>query len=227
MSTLGFDARALWYLSRGTGMIALMLLTLALVLGVTSMTTARWTTMPRYVVAGLHRNVSLLLVAFVGVHVSTSVLDSYAGVRLIDAVLPFVSSYRPVWVGLGAIAFDLLLAVVITSLVRVHLGLRTWRAVHWAVYAIWPVTVIHAFGTGSDVRSGMLPVVASVATGLVVAAAGWRIITANGPAWLRGACALAGIALMLGVTAWALNGPLQAGWAGNAAMAVRPAAGLT
>ena len=63
MSTLGFDARALWYLSRGTRMIALMLLTLALVLGVTSMTTARWTTMPRYVVAGLHRTSPCLLVA--------------------------------------------------------------------------------------------------------------------------------------------------------------------
>jgi sulfoxide reductase heme-binding subunit YedZ len=225
MSTLGFDARVLWYLSRGTGMIALMLLTITLVLGVISMTTARWTTMPRYVVAGLHRNVSLLLVAFVAVHVSTSVLDSYAGIRLIDAVLPFGSSYRPVWVGLGAIAFDLLLAVVITSLVRVRLGLRAWRAVHWAVYAIWPVTVLHAFGTGSDVRTGMVPVVAAVATGLVVAAAGWRIITANAPAWVRGACALAGIAVMFSVTAWALNGPLQTGWAHRAANAVRPADG--
>ena len=223
MSTLGFDSRALWYLSRGTGMVTLMLLTFALVLGVASMTSARWTTLPRYVVAGLHRNVSLLLVAFVSVHISTSVLDSYAGIHLIDAVVPFVSSYRPIWVGLGALTFDLLLAVVITSLVRVRLGLRAWRAVHWAVYAIWPVTVIHAFGTGSDVRTGMLPVVAAVATGLVMAAAGWRIVTADAPGWLRGAWALAGIALMLAVTAWALDGPLQSGWARTAAIAVEPA----
>ena len=120
--------------------------------------------MPRYVVAGLHRNVSLLLVSFVSVHIATSVLDTYAGIRLRDAAIPFVSAYRPVWVGLGAVAFDLLLAVVITSLVRVRLGLRAWRAVHWAVYAIWPIAVIHAFGAGSDVQTGLLPVIAAVGT---------------------------------------------------------------
>lgn len=225
MTTLGFDTRTLWYLSRGTGMIAMMLLTLALVLGVTSMTTARWTTMPRYVVAGLHRNVSLLLVVFVSVHIATTVLDSYARIHLIDALVPFISSYRPIWVGLGAIAFDLLIAVVITSLLRVRLGLRTWRAVHWAVYAIWPVAVIHAFGAGSDVQTGLLPVVAAVGTGLVMAAAGWRVVTADIPGWLRGAWALAGLALMLGVTAWALNGPLQSGWAHTAAT-IPPVVGL-
>ena len=151
-------------------------------------------------------------------HIATSVLDSYAGLRLRDAVLPFVSAYRPVWVGFGAIAFDLLLAVVVTSLVRARLGFRAWRAIHWAVYAIWPVAVIHALGTGSDVQSGLLPVVAAVATGLVTAVAGWRVVTADIPAWLRGAWALAGLGLMLGVTAWALNGPLQPGWAHTAAM---------
>ncbi len=216
MTALGFDTRALWYLSRGTGMIALMLLTLELVLGVTSMRSGGWQTMPRYVVAGLHRNVSLLLVAFVSVHIASSVLDSYAGIRLRDAVLPFVSSYRPVWVGFGAIALDLLLAVVITSFLRARLGLRAWRAVHWAVYAIWPVAVLHALGSGSDVRTGLLPVVAAVGTGLVMAAAGWRVLTADIPGWVRGACALGGLALMLGVTAWALNGPLQSGWAHTA-----------
>ena len=109
--------------------------------------------MPRFVVAGLHRNVSLLVVVFVGVHIATAVLDPYAGIRLIDAVVPFASSYRPVWVGLGALAVDLLAAVIVTSLVRVRLGLRAWRAVHWAVYVIWPVAVVHALGSGSDVRS--------------------------------------------------------------------------
>jgi sulfoxide reductase heme-binding subunit YedZ len=223
VTALGFDTRTLWYLSRGTGMITLMLLTLELVLGVAGMRAAGWQSMPRYVLAGLHRNVALLVVAFVSTHIATSVLDRYAGLRLRDAVLPFVSSYRPLWVGVGAIAFDLLLAVVVTSLVRARLGLRAWRAVHWAVYGIWPVAVIHALGTGSDVRSGLLPAVAAIGTGLVAAAIAWRVIMADIPGWVRGAWAVAGVALMLAVTAWALNGPLQPGWAHTAAT-LRPVA---
>jgi predicted ferric reductase len=219
-----YDTRVLWYLSRGTGLVALTLLTLELVLGVTSMRIAGWRGMPRYVVAGLHRNVALLLLAFISVHVATSVLDSYAGIRPQDAVLPFVSSYRPIWVGLGAIVLDLLLAVVITSLARARIGLRTWRVVHWAVYAIWPVAVIHAFGAGSDVRTGLVPAVAAAGTGLVMAATGWRVLTADIPHWIRGVWALAGAALILGVTGWALDGPLQPGWA-QSATALHPLVG--
>ena len=124
------------------------------------------------------------------------------------------------WIGLGAVALDLLAAVIVTSLIRVRLGLRAWRAVHWAVYVIWPVAVVHSLGSGSDVRSRFLPVVLAVCTALVVAAGGWRLVTANAPAWKRGTWAAAGVALMLGVTAWTLSGPLQPGWAQTAAMAL-------
>ena len=94
MSSLGLDTRTLWYLSRGTGMVTLMLLTLTLVLGIAAMREGRWLGAPRFVVSGLHRNVSLLVVAFVSVHIATSVIDPFVGIRLIDAVVPFVSSYR-------------------------------------------------------------------------------------------------------------------------------------
>ena len=134
--------------------------------------------------------------------------------------MPLASSYRPVWIGLGAIAVDLLAAVIVTSLVRVRLGHRAWRAVHWAVYVIWPVAVIHALGSGSDVRSRILPVVAAVCTSLVLAASGWRVVTADIPAWQRGAWAAVGVGVMLAVTAWTLNGPLQAGWAKSASFAL-------
>ncbi len=109
----------------------------------------RW---PRFAIDTLHRDISLLVIAVLVVHIITSVLDSFAPIRLIDAVIPFVSTYRPLWLGLGALAFDLMIALVITSLLRRRLGYGAWRLVHWLAYASWPVALLHGLGTGSDTK---------------------------------------------------------------------------
>src|SRR5271170_8255076 len=145
-----------WYLTRSTGAVALLLLTFAIALGVIDvrrLSSPRW---PRFVVDSLHRNVSLLAMVFLVLHILTSVLDSFAPISLIDAFVPFVGSYRPFWLGLGAISFDLLLAVTITSLLRKRMGYASWRAIHWLTYASWPIALLHGLGTGSDVKSTWL-----------------------------------------------------------------------
>jgi methionine sulfoxide reductase heme-binding subunit len=166
---------ALWYFARGSGIVSLGLLTLTVVLGIT--TSTRWATerLPRLVVAGLHRNVALLSVVFLVLHVSSVVVDGYVPIRWIDAVLPFGSSYHPLWLGLGAIAFDVLIALVVTSLLRVRLGHRVWRAVHWAAYACWPLALLHGLGIGSDHRQVWLLVFDSLAIVAVAAAVWWRL----------------------------------------------------
>ena len=103
-------------------------------------------------VAGLHRNLTLLALAFIALHVLTTVVDGYAPISLLNAVLPFTSPYRPVWLGLGAVAFDLLLALTITSLLRARIGYSRWRALHWLAYASWPIALVHGLGTGTDAR---------------------------------------------------------------------------
>ena len=206
------STQTLWYLSRGTGMVAFTLLSLSLVLGIVSRLPDGVLSLPRFVVAGLHRNVSLLLTAFIAIHVTTAILDPYAGLRVINAVVPFTSSYRPVWVGLGAVALDLVAAVIVTSLVRARLGLAAWRAVHWAVYAIWPVAVVHALGTGSDVRSGLLLVVGSVSSALVIVAVAGRVVGADVSPRARAAWLCAGGALVMLVGAWTVAGPMQTDW---------------
>jgi DMSO/TMAO reductase YedYZ heme-binding membrane subunit len=140
----------MWFYTRGTGVVALLLLTGTVALGIVG--ALRWSNAywPRFVTQGLHRNLSLLAVAFVGLHVITSVADGYVPLRWRDAIVPFVSAYRPLWVGLGAIAFDLVIALIITSLLRVRLGLGSWRAVHWLAYVAWPIAVAHALGNGTD-----------------------------------------------------------------------------
>ncbi len=141
---------AYWYLTRGSGAITLILLTLTVALGIANVERMRTAALPRFALQALHRSVSLLAVAFLFVHVATSVLDGFVSIRWIDAIVPFGAAYRPLWLGLGAVACDLLIAVVVTSLLRRRLGYRAWRATHWLAYASWPVAVLHTVGTGSD-----------------------------------------------------------------------------
>ena len=90
-----------WYLTRASGAVALILLTLALVVGIAAIgrvSTRRW---PRFAIDGLHRTSSLLAIAFLALHIVTAVLDSFAPISLVDAVVPFAGTYRPLWLGLG------------------------------------------------------------------------------------------------------------------------------
>jgi methionine sulfoxide reductase heme-binding subunit len=210
------SSKALWYATRGTGVVALLLLTATVVLGILS--SSRWTAprLPRFVVGGLHRNLSLLSVAFVAVHVVTAVVDHFAPIGLKDAVVPFASPYRPVWLGLGAVSFDLLLAVLITSLVRARLGVRVWRTVHWLAYASWPVALGHSLGTGTDAKYTWMALLALASVGAVVAAILFRL---GRNAWTPGARALAGVATLavsVVVFAWYEHGPARRGWASRA-----------
>ncbi len=208
---------AYWYLTRGTGTVALILLTLSVALGVANSRRLRTQRVPRFVVDAVHRNVSLLAVAFTAVHVVTSLLDGFAPISVVDAVVPFTSAYRPLWLGLGAVAFDLLLAVVITSLLRRRLGYRAWRLTHWAAYACWPVALLHTLGTGSDIKFGWMLAIVALCVAAVIAAALVRA-TAGWPArkGVRLAAVLGCAALPLALIVWLPGGPLGRGWAKKA-----------
>ena len=209
--------RSLWYLARGTGVVSLVLLTAILALGIGAHTSAGTSRVPRFATALLHRNLSLLVLVFLAVHITTSVLDPFAAISWTDAVIPLRASYRPVWLGLGAVGFDLLLALAISSLVRVRLGLRIWRSIHWLAYACWPIALVHALGTGSDVRSGWLLWIVAGSVAIVLAAVCWRLAhtpALTGRRRLGASAALVLAPLLLAL--WAETGPLQAGWAGHA-----------
>jgi len=143
----------LWFVSRACGLVSLLLLTGTVVLGCAHATRASAGGWRRFTLHALHRNVSLLAVVFLAVHIGSAIIDGYVPLQWIDAVIPFVSDYHPVWLGLGAIAFDLLIAVIVTSLLRARLSQRVWRTVHVASYALWPLAMIHGLGIGgSDSR---------------------------------------------------------------------------
>jgi sulfoxide reductase heme-binding subunit YedZ len=148
-------APALWYIDRGSGLVALMLLTTSVVLGLVSVARLHSPRWPRFALADLHRNLALLALAFGVVHVVTSVIDSFVPIGVVDAFVPFAGSYRPVWLALGTIGADLMLAVLITSALRRRLGYKAWRSVHMLSYGAWGASVIHSIGIGSDARSAI------------------------------------------------------------------------
>ena len=170
---------ALWYASRATGVVALLLLTAVLLLGILVGRQGRLPGLPSFAVTGLHRNVSLLAVAFLAIHVITAIVDPYVTIGLAAAVLPFSSSYKPFWLGLGAISLDLMAALILTSLARARMSRRAWRGIHWLAYAAWPLAVGHSLGSSSDTRSGL---VLSLLVGCVLAVAfavAWRLSRAR------------------------------------------------
>jgi len=168
----------LWYATRATGLVALILLTSTTVLGILTANrtvTLRW---PGFALQDLHRRLSVITMAFLAAHIVTSVIDTYVHIGWAAVVVPFASSYKRLWVALGSVGVDLLLAVAVTSFLRHKIRARTWRAVHWLAYLSWPVALSHAFGMGTDMRQAWVSALAIACIAVVIGAATWRIILA-------------------------------------------------
>ena len=169
------QATALWYASRATGVVTLVLLTAVAMLGMLVNRQGRLPGLPRFAVTGLHRNISLLSVVFLAIHVLTAIADPYVTIGWAATVIPFAAPYKPFWLGLGAVSLDLIAALILTSLARAWMSRRAWRSIHWLAYAAWPLAVGHSIGSSTDMQSGVM---LGVLIGCVLAACGaaaWRL----------------------------------------------------
>jgi methionine sulfoxide reductase heme-binding subunit len=169
------SSTAMWYATRASGLMALVLLTVTMVLGLTTTSRARARNWPGFAQQEMHRRLSILTVVFLGIHVITSVLDTYVHIGWAAIVIPFTSSYSRFWVGVGAVAVDLLLAVFVSSLLRSRISAGSWRAVHWLAYGCWPVALAHTFGMGTDSREGWVVMLGVACVAAVFAALAWRL----------------------------------------------------
>ena len=176
--SLNLHGPGLWYATRATGLVTLLLLTVSVLLGILTagrFSTQRW---PRFLSQGLHRNISLLVLVFLTLHVGTTVIDTYTSIPLTAAFIPFASSYKAAWLSLGAVALDMLIALIVTSLLRARIGHRAWRRVHWLAYACWPVAVAHGLGTGTDRNATWVFALTVACAVSVVGVGAWRLVTA-------------------------------------------------
>lgn len=207
----------LWFATRASGTVAFLLLTATTLLGVAGAGRYAPAAVGRFEMAALHRNLSLLSLAVLGVHIATAIADSYVPLGLPSILIPFASPYRTFWLGLGTLAFDLLLAVALTSAVRLRLGLRRWKAVHLLAYAAWPVAAFHAAGTGTDTKLGPQLTFYALCIAALLGACWWRLHRA-GPgkvaarAWAAALC----LTVPAAFAAFVLSGPLAPGWSHRA-----------
>ena len=175
MAGLMMEGPILWYLNRGSGAVTMVLLTVTVVLGVLSLGGRPAGRVPRFVFQSLHRNAALLAFVMLGAHIVSCVVDPYVDIRWWQAFVPFGATYEPLWLGLGAVAVDLLLVIAVTSMMRRRLADRTWRLLHQLAWPMWGLSLAHGIGMGTDLRDGWWLV--TLGCGAAVAAAlCWRLV---------------------------------------------------
>ena len=167
----------LWYTTRGAGAVSLVLLSAVVVLGLLARVRFEAHGWPRFLSAAVHGDLALMTLVFLLLHIVTAVVDPFTHLGL-AALVPLGSYYRTFWLALGAIAFELMLAIVATSLLRKHIGARVWRAIHWLAYASWPLAALHGVGTGTDGTALWMLVIDGVCFVAVGVALIWRVAAA-------------------------------------------------
>jgi methionine sulfoxide reductase heme-binding subunit len=211
------DPKILWFLNRSTGIVLLVTLTLSMIFGIlaTERDSPSW--WPRFVTNELHRRFSLLAVALLIVHAGTAIADNFVDISLIDAVIPYASPYRPTWLALGTIASDVMIAVIITSVLRHRLGHSGWWVTHRLSYLSWPLAVVHGTGTGTDTRQPWAYWVVGVCVGAVVIIAAARLLIGGQlPGALRSGLLIVVVVFPLVLVLWLRSGPLAPGWSKKA-----------
>ena len=169
------NTQVLWFATRGAGIVSLILFSAVACLGLLTVARTQSMRWPRFLTVELHRNLALLSVAFLALHIATAILDPFTSLGIASAVIPLASPYRPVAVGLGVISVDLVLALIVTSLLRKRIGHRIWRAVHWSAYAAWPMAVAHTMTAGTDAFAGWMLAITALCVLAVGSALLWRV----------------------------------------------------
>ena len=152
---LGLDGPVMWYLNRSTGVVTIVLLTITTVLGVLAIGGRPAGRLPRFVTQAFHRNVALLAMLLLTAHLVTAVLDEFVEIKWYEAFVPFVGSFEPLWVGFGAIAVDLMIIVILTSLFRTRMKHNLWRGIHITAYAMWALAISHGIAIGTDMTESL------------------------------------------------------------------------
>jgi len=163
-----------WYTTRATGFVALILFTLVVALGTFVANRIGGTYVGRFELNELHRSLTMVAIVFLMVHILTTLLDSYVPTGWISPFIPLTSKYEPVHVALGAVAFDLILALWVSSLLKARIANRSWRFIHWFSWLALASAITHSFLTGTDSRSSWGLALGVVCGAVALASALWR-----------------------------------------------------
>lgn len=165
-----------WYVARAGGMLAFVVLTATVVIGLTMSSRVRLRRWPRFAVEDVHRFLGLLTWSFVGVHAVALIADSYLSFSVGDLLIPGVAPYRPLPTALGVVALELLAALALANLLRLRLSYTFWRRTHYLNFAVWLLVFVHGVtaGTDSDTLWGLA--LYTTCAGLVGGFTAWRVL---------------------------------------------------
>jgi hypothetical protein len=193
-----------WYTARAAGIVAYLLLTAVVLVGLTLAGKVQLPSWPKFAVTDVHRFGGILVGVFVSIHVTTIALDTYTPFSLTGLVVPLTSHYRPVWTSLGIVGAELLLALAVTNALRTRIPYRWWRRIHLLNFVVWGGATAHGIGSGTDTRSTWMVMLYAVSVSSVLAAFAWRIARRRlAPATLRSLTGVAGLAGVVVVVALA------------------------
>jgi hypothetical protein len=188
---------AIWYAARASGVAAYVVLSLVVCLGLTLGGKAQSRGWPRFSVEEIHRFGGLLVGSLIGVHVLAIAADSFLPFSLTQLLVPFTSTYRPLWTGLGITGAELLLALAITNHYRKRLPYRLWRKAHYLNFAVWALASLHGLFAGTDRGATWLAILYGVSVASVVTLLVWRFGGSTGRARIATTGAVTVIALPL------------------------------
>jgi len=156
-----------WYVTRASGIVAYLLLWLSTVLGLAVKSKYLDWALDRLFSYDFHEFISLLSIAFVVLHIGVLLIDRYLPYTIWQILVPFLSPYRPFWVGIGVIGFYVTLLVTITFYLRNRIGPKAFRAIHVLSLAGYLGVTLHGFFAGTDSPLPAMKIL-YIGTGLVV-----------------------------------------------------------
>ena len=166
----------LWYTMRASGIVAYVLLSLVVYVGI-SLAGRKPRAWPRFAVEDVHRFGGVLVGTFVWIHVGTVAIDKYFPFSLADVLVPFHASFKPFWTAMGVVAAELLLALAITNKLRHRLPHRVWRAIHGLNFVVWLAAAAHGVESGTDSSSSWMLGVYLISIAAVTTALAARVLS--------------------------------------------------
>jgi len=139
-----------WFVTRAAGFVAYFLLWLSTAWGLAVSSKIFDPLIQRDYTYDFHQYLSLFAIGFLFLHVVVLLLDHYAPFSLLQVLIPFTSTYRPVWVGIGVISFYLILLVTVTFYMRKRIGSRAFRVIHVLSLVGYLGATFHAIYAGTD-----------------------------------------------------------------------------
>jgi hypothetical protein len=204
-----------WTVARAGGFLAYGLLTASVVFGLVlglGWRSKRWT---RFVTTETHRFITLLGLVFIVIHGVALLLDPFIGFTPLEILVPGLSHYRPLYVGLGIVGGYLALSIWASEYLRSRIGYRWWRRFHVLAFLAWALATLHGIGNGTDTRSPWAIAVYGISAALVVGLLALRLRPRGLPrpaSLVRPAVGAAALVAVAAVGAWTYTGPMQPGW---------------